>query len=205
MLGVRDPGAQASGRPMDQIFPGGVVSLVHVYSAYVSEVYRAGIESVHPSQDAAARSLGLTPPVTCFVVIPSGRPAGHPAVAQRLHRAPEGHRARQRSRGRRGAAADADRRGGDAQRDAHRFCGERLPPDHDPPRTLHRLARRARTGASDRRPEVRRRPRLEVEGLHKSGRKLEVLRGRTTSSLEEHEVVCCSGASGSGKSILLAA
>jgi polar amino acid transport system permease protein len=37
----------------------GVVSLVLVYTAYVSEVYRAGIESVHPSQEAAARSLGL--------------------------------------------------------------------------------------------------------------------------------------------------
>jgi polar amino acid transport system permease protein len=33
---------------------------VLVYSAYVAEVYRAGIESVHPSQDAAARSLGLS-------------------------------------------------------------------------------------------------------------------------------------------------
>jgi polar amino acid transport system permease protein len=33
---------------------------VLVYSAYVSEVYRAGIDSVHPSQEAAARSLGLT-------------------------------------------------------------------------------------------------------------------------------------------------
>jgi polar amino acid transport system permease protein len=32
---------------------------VLIYSAYVSEVYRAGIESVHPSQEAAARSLGL--------------------------------------------------------------------------------------------------------------------------------------------------
>ena len=31
-----------------------------VYSAYVSEVYRAGIESIHPSQEAAARSLGLS-------------------------------------------------------------------------------------------------------------------------------------------------
>src|SRR3712207_6885859 len=29
-------------------------------SAYVAEVYRAGIESVHESQNAAARSLGLT-------------------------------------------------------------------------------------------------------------------------------------------------
>ena len=37
-----------------------VVSLVLVYSAYVAEVYRAGIESVHPSQVAAARSLGLS-------------------------------------------------------------------------------------------------------------------------------------------------
>jgi polar amino acid transport system permease protein len=38
----------------------GAAALVVVYTAYVSEVYRAGIESVHPSQDAAARSLGLT-------------------------------------------------------------------------------------------------------------------------------------------------
>jgi polar amino acid transport system permease protein len=34
--------------------------LTLVYSAYVSEVYRAGIDSVHPSQAAAARSLGLS-------------------------------------------------------------------------------------------------------------------------------------------------
>jgi polar amino acid transport system permease protein len=33
---------------------------VLVYTAYVSEVYRAGIESVHGSQAGAARSLGLT-------------------------------------------------------------------------------------------------------------------------------------------------
>jgi polar amino acid transport system permease protein len=38
----------------------GIISLVLVYSAYVAEVYRAGIESVHESQNAAARSLGLT-------------------------------------------------------------------------------------------------------------------------------------------------
>ena len=38
----------------------GVVALVLVYTAYVSEVYRAGIESVHPSQEAAAPSLGLS-------------------------------------------------------------------------------------------------------------------------------------------------
>jgi len=37
----------------------GILALTLIYSAYVSEVYRAGIESVHPSQEAAARSLGL--------------------------------------------------------------------------------------------------------------------------------------------------
>ncbi len=38
----------------------GSVALVMVYSAYVSEVFRAGIESIHESQRAAARSLGLS-------------------------------------------------------------------------------------------------------------------------------------------------
>ena len=37
----------------------GVMALTLVYTAYVTEVYRAGIESVHPSQRMAARSLGL--------------------------------------------------------------------------------------------------------------------------------------------------
>ncbi len=38
----------------------GTAAIVLTYSAYVAEVFRAGIESVHPSQRAAARSLGLT-------------------------------------------------------------------------------------------------------------------------------------------------
>jgi len=56
-LGV--PGLELSGVPTSVAF-WGVVALVLIYSAYVSEVYRAGIESVHPSQEAAARSLGLS-------------------------------------------------------------------------------------------------------------------------------------------------
>ena len=49
----------------------GIVSLVLVYSAYVAEVYRAGIESVHESQTAAARSLGLSRwKALRFVVLP---------------------------------------------------------------------------------------------------------------------------------------
>jgi polar amino acid transport system permease protein len=38
----------------------GVAALVLSYSAYVSEVYRAGLNSVHQSQVAAGRSLGLS-------------------------------------------------------------------------------------------------------------------------------------------------
>jgi polar amino acid transport system permease protein len=59
ILGFGAPALEISGIPRDPLF-WGVVALVLVYSAYVSEVYRAGIESVHPSQEAAARSLGLS-------------------------------------------------------------------------------------------------------------------------------------------------
>jgi polar amino acid transport system permease protein len=38
----------------------GTIALTLTYSAYVSEVFRAGIESVHSSQRLAARSLGLS-------------------------------------------------------------------------------------------------------------------------------------------------
>jgi polar amino acid transport system permease protein len=53
------------------IFTSGVIALTLVYTAYVTEVYRAGIESVHPSQRMAARSLGLTyGQAMRFVVLP---------------------------------------------------------------------------------------------------------------------------------------
>ncbi|MDQ3568927.1 MAG: amino acid ABC transporter permease [Actinomycetota bacterium] len=49
----------------------GIIALVLVYSAYVAEVYRAGIESIHESQNAAARSLGLSRWQSMrFVVLP---------------------------------------------------------------------------------------------------------------------------------------
>ena len=59
VLGLGIPGLRLPGVPNDPFF-WGVVALTLLYSAYVSEVYRAGIDSVHPSQTAAARSLGLT-------------------------------------------------------------------------------------------------------------------------------------------------
>jgi polar amino acid transport system permease protein len=58
-LGFGAPGLRIAGLPVEPFF-WAVVTLTLVYSAYVSEVFRAGIESVHPSQEAAARSLGLS-------------------------------------------------------------------------------------------------------------------------------------------------
>jgi len=67
------------GIPALDIFPRtptvvwGTVAIIITYSAYVAEVLRAGIESVHPSQRVAARSLGLTHGQTLRqVVIPQG-------------------------------------------------------------------------------------------------------------------------------------
>ena len=59
LLGFGAPALQLTGVPRSRLFWAGV-GLVLVYSGYVAEVYRAGIESVHPSQEAAARSLGLS-------------------------------------------------------------------------------------------------------------------------------------------------
>ena len=48
-----------------------MVALVLSYGAYVAEVFRAGIESIHPSQLASATSLGLSHGKTMrFVVLP---------------------------------------------------------------------------------------------------------------------------------------
>ncbi|MEO7131754.1 MAG: amino acid ABC transporter permease [Dermatophilaceae bacterium] len=46
-----------------------ILALSLTYSAYVAEVYRAGLESIHPSQWAAARSLGLSYSMTLRKVI----------------------------------------------------------------------------------------------------------------------------------------
>ena len=51
----------------------GTTAIVLTYSAYVAEVLRSGILSVHPSQRAAARSLGLTSGQALrYVVLPQG-------------------------------------------------------------------------------------------------------------------------------------
>jgi polar amino acid transport system permease protein len=70
LLGFGVPALQLPGVPTSTVF-WATIGLVLVYTAYVSEVYRAGIESVHPSQEAAARSLGLSRGKTMrYVILP---------------------------------------------------------------------------------------------------------------------------------------
>jgi polar amino acid transport system permease protein len=59
LIGFGVPGLRLQGVPTSPVILG-TIALVLTYSAYVAEVFRAGIESVHPSQRAAARSLGLS-------------------------------------------------------------------------------------------------------------------------------------------------
>ncbi len=70
LLGFGLPALQIPGLPTAPWF-WGMTGLILSYSAYVAEVYRAGIESVHPSQTAAARALGLSRWRTLrYIVIP---------------------------------------------------------------------------------------------------------------------------------------
>lgn len=59
IVGFGLPSLQLRVISTQSLFVYGIIALTLVYTAYVTEVYRAGIESVHPSQRMAARSLGL--------------------------------------------------------------------------------------------------------------------------------------------------
>lgn len=59
LLGFGVPALRLQGVPNSPVF-WGTAALVLSYTAYVAEVLRAGINSVHPSQAMAARSLGLS-------------------------------------------------------------------------------------------------------------------------------------------------
>ncbi|MBE1534720.1 amino acid ABC transporter permease [Actinomadura algeriensis] len=70
LVGFGLPALQLQGVPDSPAVLGGF-ALVLSYGAYVAEVFRAGIDSVHPSQRAAARSLGLSRAQALrFVVLP---------------------------------------------------------------------------------------------------------------------------------------
>ncbi|MFI6483285.1 amino acid ABC transporter permease [Nonomuraea sp. NPDC050663] len=70
LIGFGLPALNLQGTPNDPVTLG-IIALTLSYGAYVAEVFRSGIESVHPSQVAAARSLGLPYGKTMrFVVLP---------------------------------------------------------------------------------------------------------------------------------------
>ncbi len=70
MLGLGVPALQLRGLTSDPFVWAGV-ALVLSYGAYVAEVFRAGIQSIHPSQVASAQALGLSRPQALrFVVVP---------------------------------------------------------------------------------------------------------------------------------------
>ncbi|MEA2331883.1 MAG: polar amino acid transport system permease protein [Thermoleophilaceae bacterium] len=70
LIGFGIPALELTGVPSDPVILGGA-ALALSYSAYVAEVYRSGIDSVHPGQRSAALALGLTPAQsTRFVVLP---------------------------------------------------------------------------------------------------------------------------------------
>ena len=137
----RRPGPQAH-RGHHAACSGSPCALVLSYGAYVAEVVRAGIESIHPSQVASAEALGLARAQIDAVRRPAaGAAPGHAPAAQRLRVTSEGHRAglgRRRDRGalRRPGLRQlqlqlhAPARGGGLLRGHHRAAG-----------ALHRLAR----------------------------------------------------------------
>ena len=70
LVGFGVPALELSGVPTSAVVLG-AIALTLCYTAYVSEVYRAGIMSVHPSQAAAALALGLTrPQAVRYVILP---------------------------------------------------------------------------------------------------------------------------------------
>ncbi|NYD40122.1 amino acid ABC transporter permease [Nocardioides panaciterrulae] len=70
LFGFGMPSLQLQGVPNSPFF-WATAALVVSYSAYVAEVFRAGIESIHPSQVASAAALGLGRGQTMrFVVVP---------------------------------------------------------------------------------------------------------------------------------------
>ncbi|MDR1541579.1 MAG: amino acid ABC transporter permease [Clostridiales bacterium] len=67
LIGFGIPGLRIFGRIDAGLL--GTIAIIIGYSAYVAEVIRAGIEAIHPSQRAAARSLGLSHSQTMRIII----------------------------------------------------------------------------------------------------------------------------------------
>ena len=202
MLGFGAPALGLSYVPKSVVF-WGIVSLVLIYSAYVSEVYRAGIESIHPSQEAAARSLGLSRWQTLrHVILPQAvrrviPPLLNDFIGLQKDTALVGTL----------GAVEAFQQSQIDTNATFNFTavpvrGASLRRDHDPARAVHRLADPARPAPAPGRRSDAVSDALVVERPLEVVRPHQVLRG-IDLTVAEHEVVCLIGASGSGKSTLL--
>ena len=139
------------GLQIDQVVVLGIFALVLVYGAYVAEVYRAGIESVHWSQRRGAGPRALPGAVDAPRRGAASDPARDPAADERLHRAAEGHGAAQRRRGPRGLQPGSHLCGQQLQPVVGDGPRALLPRDHDPDDPLHRLRGQARPASACRR------------------------------------------------------
>ena len=204
--GLRRPRAAAVRACRTRPLFWGATALVLTYSAYVAEVFRAGIESVHPSQRAAARSLGLTYGQTLrHVVLPQAVRRVVPAADERPRLAAEGLRPDRRARRHRRHPCGPDRDRARLQLHALRRGGRAVRrPDH-PDDPVHRPPR-AQAGHAR-----RERARCEVAAIERAaGSRACASRSATTwccatstSTVERGQCVVLIGASGSGKSTLL--
>ena len=199
LLGFGAPALAIEGVPTSTTF-WGIVSLVLIYTAYVSEVYRAGIDSVHPSQEAAARSLGLTRgQALTSVVLPQAvrrviPPLLNDFIGLQKDTALVGILGSVEAFKQAQIEVSADFNFTHYLVAATLFVAITIPLARFTDWLVARDRRRRQAGASC--------ERVEIAGVRKSFGKLEVLRG-IDLDVAEHEVVCLIGASGSGKSTLL--
>ena len=204
IVGLGIPGLQLDIISEQSVFTYGVVALVLVYSAYVAEVYRAGIDSVHASQLAGARSLGLSQWQSMrYVVLPQAIRRVIPPLLNdfiglqkdtalvgllglvEVARAAENY------------ASSTFNFAGYTMA-ALLFIAVTIPLARATDYLIERDRRRMRASAGLALAD----PILRLQGVRKSHGEAEVLRG-IDLDVAAHEVVCLIGASGCGKSTLL--
>ena len=182
-----------------QVFWLSVLALVLVYGAYVAEVYRAGLESIHWSQAAAARSLGLSQWQTMrHVVIPQAvrriiPPLLNDFVALQKDTALVSFVGVVEILNYAGLYKNQL-----LQPLARHRRRDRVPDHHDPGDALRRLPHPHRQGTHAGPMSAF----VELRDVHKRFGDNEVLRG-VDLAVDEHQVVCLIGPSGCGKSTLL--
>ena len=142
----------------------GTVALVLSYSAYVSEEIRAGIEGVHESQRAAARSLGMTSGQTMTsVVLPQAMRRIVPPMMNSLVSLQKDVALDQPHRADRDPPPGRTRQVQVRQLHALRRGGRDLPLCHDPLYPTRRLSARPRTAPDRRHDRDMKRPDVDPE------------------------------------------